>query len=94
MSRYLRLIWRCFSLSAAREMQYRGHFWGIVGSSLADAALFLAFIETVLAQVDAIGDWTRPRMYILCGSFVLVEAFARLAIEPNVSALADSVRMG
>lgn len=94
MLRYIKLAWRFFSLSTAREMQYRAHFIGTVASGLAHILLFLIFIETVLGQVGAIGSWDRPRMYLLYGTFVLVYGLAEFAVQPNIDALSDSVRRG
>jgi ABC-2 type transport system permease protein len=91
---YTRLAWRFLCLHTTREMQYRAHFLGTIISSLAEVGLFLVFIESVLGHVEAIGDWNRPRMYVLYGTFVLVYALAGFFIEPNASALAESVRRG
>ena len=90
----LRIAARYFRASLMREMQYRAHFYGELASSLGEAVLFLVFIDTVLARVGSVGDWDRPAMYVLYGTFMVMIGVAHAFMQPNLTRLPEHVRRG
>ncbi len=94
LAKALRIWTRYLRASVMREMQYRAHFFGEMASSLGEAVLFLVFIETVLGQVGAVGEWDRPAMYVLYGTFLVMIGLAHALIQPNLSRLPEHIRRG
>ncbi|HET7560004.1 MAG TPA: ABC-2 family transporter protein [Limnochordia bacterium] len=92
--RYLRIWARFFAFGLMREMQYRASFYGEAVAQIAQALLFLLFIQTLLGQVDAIGGWSKPEMEVLYGTFVLLNGCAQGLIATNVWRIPELVRLG
>ncbi len=92
--RYLRL-YRAFALNCiARAMEFRAQFFaGVVGYAIW-TAVSLLFIDIVFGQVGAVRGWSRDEMWVLYGTFVVLESFCYGALGPNMWRFAGGVRDG
>ena len=92
--RYLRL-YRAFAVNCvSRAMEFRAQFFaGIVGY-LIWTSVSLLFIDIVFGQVGAVRGWSRDEMWVLYGTFVILESFCYGALGPNMWRFSGGVRDG
>ncbi len=92
--RYLRL-YRAFVINCvSRAMEFRAQFFaGIVGY-LIWTGVSLLFIDIVFGQVGAVRGWSRDEMWVLYGTFVILESFCYGALGPNMWRFSGGVRDG
>ncbi len=92
--RYLRL-YRAFVVNClARAMEFRVQFFaGIFGYAIW-TSVSLLFIQVVFGQVGAVRGWTRDEMWVLYGSFVVLESFCYGVLGPNMWRFSGGVRDG
>ncbi len=92
--RYLRL-YRAFIFNClARAMEFRAQFFaGIVGYAIW-TAISLVFIGAVFGSVGAVRGWTKDQMWVLYGSFVVLESLCYGVLGPNMWRFSGQVRDG
>jgi len=92
--RYLRL-YRAFTLNClARAMEFRAQFFaGIIGYAIW-TAISLVFIGAVFGSVGAVRGWTKDQMWVLYGSFVVLESLCYGVLGPNMWRFSGQVRDG
>ena len=92
--RYFRL-YRAFVLNClARTMEFRAQFFaGIVGYAIW-TGVSLVFIGVVFGQVGAVRGWTRDQMWVLYGTYVVLESFCYGILGPNMFRFSGLVRDG
>lgn len=92
--RYLRL-YRAFVINClSRAMEFRAQFFaGIIGYAVW-TAVSLLFINVVFGKVGAIAGWTRDQMWVLYGTFVVLESVCYGALGPNMWRFSGTVRDG
>lgn len=87
---YLAFVRNCL----AREMEFRGHFFFLVGSKLLWSVLSVALIGVIFAQVQSIAGWTLDEMVVLTGSYLLVVGLSNIFFFPNMARLSEYVNRG
>ena len=94
MKRYLKL-YRAFVVNClSRAMEFRAQFVaGIFGYTIW-AAVSLIFINVVFRDVEAVRGWTRSEMWVLYGTFVILESLCYGLIGPNMWRFSPTVRDG
>lgn len=92
--RYLRL-YRAFVFNClARTMEFRAQFFaGILGYFIW-TLVSLVFINVVFGQVGAVKGWTRDQMWVLYGSYVVLESACYGILGPNMWRFSGMVRDG
>ena len=92
--RYLRL-YRAFVLNClARTLEFRAQFFaGIIGYAIW-TSVSLVFIGVVFGQVGAVRGWTRDQMWVLYGTYVVLESFCYGILGPNMWRFSGLVRDG
>ncbi|RYG71272.1 hypothetical protein EON80_05490 [bacterium] len=92
--RYLRL-YRAFALNClARAMEFRVQFFaGIIGYVLY-TGISLVFIDAVFGSVGAVRGWSRDEMWVLYGTFVVLESLCYGVLGPNMWRFPGGVRDG
>ena len=92
--RYFRL-YRAFALNClARAMEFRLQFFaGILGYAIY-TAISLVFIDVVFGSVGAVRGWSRDQMWVLYGTFVVLESLCYGVLGPNMWRFAGGVRDG
>lgn len=92
--RYLRLYRAFAGNNLSRAMEFRAQFVaGIVAYMIWNGASLL-FIDVVFRQVGAVRGWTREEMWVLLGTFVILESLCYGLLGPNMWRFATSVRDG
>lgn len=87
---YLAFVRNCL----AREMEFRGHFFFLVGSKILWSVLSIALIGVIFAQVETVADWTFDEMIVLTGSYLLVVSLSNIFFFPNMARLSEYVNRG
>lgn len=92
--RYLRL-YRAFLVNClARTMEFRAQFFaGIIGYAIW-TAISLVFIGAVFGSVGAVRGWSQNQMWVLYGTFVVLESLCYGALGPNMWRFSGQVRDG
>lgn len=92
--RYLRL-YRAFALNClARTMEFRAQFFaGILGYAIW-TLVSLVFINVVFGQVGAIKGWSRDQMWVLYGTYVVLEAACYGILGPNMFRFSGLIQDG
>ena len=94
MRRSLRLIHLLIRQKLTHMMAFRFSFWG---AFFADGTLFLVQLltfETIYAQVERIGDWSRGEMIIFVGTFSLINALNMVIYFFGIVDLPGKIRRG
>lgn len=92
--RYLRLYWAFVLNCLARAMEFRAQFFaGIIGY-LVWTGISLVFINVVFGNVGAVRGWSRDQMWVLYGTFVVLESLCYGAVGPNMWRFSGMVRDG
>jgi len=75
-------------------MEFRAQFFaGIIGY-LIWTGVSLLFIQVVFGKVGAVRGWTRQEMWVLYGTYVIIESFAWGLLGPNMWRFSSQVRDG
>ncbi len=92
--RYGRL-YRAFVINCiARAMEFRVQFFaGIFGYAIW-TGVSLLFINVVFGRVGAVRGWSRDEMWVLYGTFVILESFCYGVLGPNMWRFSGGVRDG
>ncbi len=92
--RYLRL-YRAFLLNClARTMEFRAQFFaGIIGYAIW-TGISLVFIGAVFSNVGAVRGWNKDQMWVLYGTFVVLESLCYGVLGPNMWRFSGQVRDG
>jgi len=92
--RYLRL-YRAFVVNClSRAMEFRVQFFaGIVGYAIW-TSISLLFIQVVFGEVGEVRGWSRDQMWVLYGTFVILESFCYGVLGPNMWRFSGGVRDG
>lgn len=91
---YLR-VYRAFLRNClARELEFRGHFLGLIVSNLLWAVLSLALAGFVFGNLKSVAGWDLDRMILLTGSFLLVMALTNFFFHANMLRLSELVNRG
>ncbi|NCN82574.1 MAG: hypothetical protein GW947_01280 [Candidatus Pacebacteria bacterium] len=73
--KYWKIFWRFRKLELMRMMEYRGDFlfWALV--SILWTGFNFFFFSLILRVSDTVAGWTADEMYLLLGTFTLLDAF-------------------
>jgi ABC-2 type transport system permease protein len=75
-------------------MEFRAQFIaGIIGYAIW-TGISLVFIQAVFGSVGAVRGWTRDEMWVLYGTFVVLESFCYGVLGPNMWRFSGTVRDG
>ena len=91
---YARLMVGIFRNCLAREMMFRASFVTSLLSSYGWSLLMLLFLDTVVSRVQVLGTWERRDIYVLVGTFMIVQGLTQFLFEGNMWRIASHVREG
>ncbi len=75
-------------------MEFRGQFFAGIFGYLIWTGISLLFIDIVFGQVGSVRGWSRDEMWVLYGTFVILESFCYGALGPNMWRFSGGVRDG
>ena len=92
--RYLRL-YRAFLINClARTMEFRAQFFaGIIGYAIW-TLVSLVFIGVIFGSVGTVRGWDKNQMWVLYGTFVILESLCYGLLGPNMWRFSGMVRDG
>lgn len=92
--RYLRLYRAFFINNVSRAMEFRAQFFAsIIGYALW-TGISLVFLQAVFGSVHAVRGWNKDQMWVLYGTFVVLESFCYGALGPNMWRFSGMIREG
>jgi len=94
MRRYGRLLAAFFSNCVAREMIFRTHFITSLIGGYGWSLVMLLFLATVVQRVQSLGVWQLPDIYVLMGTFMIVQGTTQFLLEDNLWQISSYVREG
>lgn len=94
LSRYARLYSAFFVNNVSRAMEFRAQFFAGIFGYIVWSAVSLLFIDIVFGRVGAVRGWTRDEMWVLYGTFVVLESLCYGVLGPNMWRFSGLVRDG
>lgn len=76
------------------ELQYRANFWTHLINAAVELGLSVLTLTIVYGHVDELGGWQRHDLYVLLGSFFLMQTVVQGIVHPSVSQLVQDIRTG
>jgi ABC-2 type transport system permease protein len=88
-------LYRSFAAnSISRAMEFRAQFLIGIVSYLIWSSVSLLFIEVVFGKVGPVAGWSRDEMWVLYGSFLILESLCYGILGPNMWRFSGMVRDG
>jgi viologen exporter family transport system permease protein len=94
MRSYARVYLACVRNCLVRELEFRGNFAFRTAANLSWAGLSMVLAGLVFGNVREVAGWDLDRMFILTGTFLLVESLTASLFEQNMSKLSELVNRG
>lgn len=92
--RYLR-VYRSFWINClSRAMEFRAQFFAAIIGYLIWTGVSLVFIQAVFGHVGAVSGWTQAEMWVLYGTYVIIESLCYGLLGPNMFRFSTMVRDG
>lgn len=92
--RYLRLYRSFVTNNLARAMEFRAQFLaGIIGYAIW-TGVTLVFIQAVFGNLGAVRGWSLDKIWVLYGTFVVLESLCYGLLGPNMWRFSGMVRDG
>jgi ABC-2 type transport system permease protein len=93
-ARYARVFGACVRNCLARELEFRSNFLFSAVSTAVWAVLSIVLAGLVFTNVREIRGWDMDRMFILTGSFLIVESLMSTLFQRNMQKLSELVNKG
>ncbi len=94
MLRYFSL-YRAFAVNnLSRTMEFRAQFFAGILGYMIWSGVSLLFINVVFGKVGAVRGWTRDEMWVLYGTYIVLEAVCYGLLGPNMWRFSGLVRDG
>jgi ABC-2 type transport system permease protein len=94
MRRYVRLIRIFMGASISAQLEYRANFLISLLSALLTAGGALFGLVVLAGDGNPVGGWTYREASVVVGLFTLVQGFIGAVLYPNLSRLAEQIRLG
>jgi ABC-2 type transport system permease protein len=78
----------------SRTMEFRAQFFAGIIAYAIWSGISLLFIDVVFGHVGAIRGWSRDEMWVLYGTFVILESLCYGLLGPNMWRFSSAVRDG
>ena len=92
--RYGRVYWACLRNCLARELEFRSSFLLSAGSTILWAIFSMLLAGLIFSNVREVAGWDLDRMFVLTGSFLVVEGLSSTLFQRNMQRLSDMVNKG
>jgi ABC-2 type transport system permease protein len=92
--RYVRVYGACLRNCLARELEFRASFAFSVGSTIMWSIITMALSGVIFSNVRQVAGWDLNRMFVLTGTFLIVDGLTAALIQRNMKQLADMVNKG
>src|SRR5215211_2292716 len=92
--RYLRVYLACWRNCLARELEFRTSFMLSAGSTMLWALFSMLLAGLIFSNVRQVAGWDLDRMFILTGTFLVVEGLSAALFHKNMQRLSELVNKG
>jgi len=92
--RYARVYLACLRNCLARELEFRTSFMLSAGSTMLWALFSMLLAGLIFSNVRQVAGWDLDRMFILTGTFLLVEGLSAALFHRNMQRLSEMVNKG
>jgi ABC-2 type transport system permease protein len=92
--RYARVYRACLRNCLARELEFRSSFLLSAGSTMLWALFSMVLAGLIFSNVRQVAGWDLDRMFILTGTFLLVEGLSAALFHKNMQRLSEMVNKG
>ena len=92
--RYARVYLACLRNCLARELEFRTSFALSAGSTLLWAIFSMVLAGLIFTNVRQVAGWDLDRMFVLTGSFLIVEGLSAALFHRNMQRLSELVNRG
>jgi ABC-2 type transport system permease protein len=92
--RYLRVYAACLRNCLARELEFRTSFALSAGSTVLWAIFSMLLAGLVFSNVRQVAGWDLDRMFVLTGTFLIVEGLSSGLFQRNMQRLSEMVNKG
>jgi ABC-2 type transport system permease protein len=92
--RYVRVYAACLRNCLARELEFRTSFALSAGSTVLWAIFSMLLAGLVFTNVRQVAGWDLDQMFVLTGSFLIVEGLSSALFQRNMQRLSDMVNKG
>ncbi|MGI8748892.1 MAG: ABC-2 family transporter protein, partial [Deinococcus sp.] len=99
--RYGRVLRVFLGATLSAGLEYRLNFLGALLVSLGDSAVALLGLALLYSRPGAsgpgssgVGGWSYPQALLVVAFFMLTQGFISVALQPNLSKVAESIRTG
>jgi ABC-2 type transport system permease protein len=93
-TRYGRVFWACLRNCLARELEFRSSFLLSAGSTMLWSIFSMLLAGMVFTNVRQVAGWDLDRMFVLTGSFLMVEGLSSALFQRNMQRLSEMVNKG
>src|SRR5713101_5496799 len=92
--RYFRLLKTFYKNALLAEMEYRANF--VVNVLMSLFWLFWAVfgLQVYFSHAQTLGGWTYDEALVVVGLFYLANGYMQAVLQPNISLIADHIRLG
>ncbi|MCC6176318.1 MAG: ABC-2 family transporter protein [Chloroflexi bacterium] len=94
LARYGRVYAMCLRTCLAREMEFRANFAFTTAATILWSGMSMVISGMVFGNVRQVAGWTLDEMFILTGSFLVVESLLSTVFQRNMQKLSDLVNKG
>lgn len=92
--RYARVYAACIRNCFARELEFRSSFIMSATSTILWAVFSMLLAGLVFSNVRQVAGWDLDRMFVLTGTFLVVEGLSSALFQKNMSRLTEMVNKG
>jgi len=92
--RYLRVYLACWRNCLARELEFRTSFALSAGSTMLWALFSMLLAGLIFSNVRQVAGWDLNQMFVLTGTFLLVEGLSAALFHKNMQRLSELVNKG
>ncbi|MCW2955140.1 MAG: transporter permease [Thermoleophilia bacterium] len=90
----LRAVGGLMRSALLEDLQYRTNFWLYLVNAGVELGLSIITLGIVYGHVDAINGWTRHDLFVVLGSFFLLQTVVQGFVHPSVVQLVQDIRTG
>ncbi len=90
----MKLIRLFVGAALSAQLEYRANFFASALESVAQVGVGLLGLALFLGNSDSLGGWSYPQAALVLGLFMLTQGFISVALQPNLSRIAEQVREG
>lgn len=94
MRRAFKLVWLFLGNALSAQLEYRANFFAGLLESLGQIGIGFLGLSLFFGNSAALGGWSLPEAALVLGFYMLTTSFISVVLYPNLSRIAEAVRLG